>query len=517
MEGSKNHKSFETEWAAAFEGAEMQPSTQVWKNITGELAAQQVSAYRKKAFKYQMLAAASVMFAVGLSVVYFFNNSGDVKHQAIASANTQESVASAELPATATTVVPLADQDNPASGNIEAGMISPVDGTSKAPNVTRHLQVAQIDQQTKSKDGAAGNRSKQRLAESSKESLTADTHNVNEDTKAIDQVQIATLIASNEAQEKPQSIILIPANNVESNQMVITENSMLSYLDAKYAPLDHKITPKALPEFFYRIPIYNFQEVKAEEIADNKFWAGVNFGSGTFNPNFGAPKSINLSAVSARETLIAQFITPDNQTVPLVEETRTGVSYTVGVEVGKKIAPRWILQTGLQYGIYGATGRTNQTYWDGNPESSYLPISFQNQIDLYSQRALIINNDNIAVDNRFQLLAVPVKMGFVLLDTKVNVLLNAGISGDFYLGNRLSSNAERIGNYNFSPGSDSPYRNVHLTGITGIQVGYRIGDNYYLSVEPHYRQSLTEFTKTGQPYSSTPSRMGVAMGFRYNF
>ncbi|HMQ00653.1 MAG TPA: hypothetical protein PKC24_12790, partial [Cyclobacteriaceae bacterium] len=67
-----NKKKFEAQWKDAFEGAEWPASEKVWTNIELELHKAGTGRMKKRLLMYQLLAAASLVFALGIGGVAVF-------------------------------------------------------------------------------------------------------------------------------------------------------------------------------------------------------------------------------------------------------------------------------------------------------------------------------------------------------------------------------------------------------------------------------------------------------------
>ena len=62
---------FEKSWMKAFDEAEIRPSDQVWLQINTKLANDEATGYKKRLLFFKLLAAASLVFAIGLGIVQF--------------------------------------------------------------------------------------------------------------------------------------------------------------------------------------------------------------------------------------------------------------------------------------------------------------------------------------------------------------------------------------------------------------------------------------------------------------
>lgn len=65
---------FEKSFRLAFENAEIAPSPRVWENVTLNLAAGKSGKYKKRLFFFQLVAAASLLFAASIAVFNAINN-----------------------------------------------------------------------------------------------------------------------------------------------------------------------------------------------------------------------------------------------------------------------------------------------------------------------------------------------------------------------------------------------------------------------------------------------------------
>ena len=126
-------------------------------------------------------------------------------------------------------------------------------------------------------------------------------------------------------------------------------------------------------------------------------------------------------------------------------------------------------------------------------------------------------NSNVNLNNNFQFLSVPLKVGYIILDRKLQIGINTGFSADFFLKNKVNESNDLVESFEQSPGNESPYRRTFFSGLLGIELGYNFLNNYYLTIEPSYKRSLNSFTKESSSVNSNPSKLGLTVGFRYLF
>jgi hypothetical protein len=110
-----------------------------------------------------------------------------------------------------------------------------------------------------------------------------------------------------------------------------------------------------------------------------------------------------------------------------------------------------------------------------------------------------------------------VQAGYLLVDKKVKLLLNAGIASDFFLKNRISAVDKSLESVTINPGSDAPFKSVYFNGLLGAQASYEFLPRYLVTLEPRYKLAITDFTRPEASYSSAPSSFGVGVGIKYVF
>ncbi len=482
MEGSKGRekKDFESVWAERFADAESTPAPHVWKNISGELANQQVGTYKKRAFYYQLAAVASLFIALVLGALYFTTgpNEGINDQVALNKDVNEEKVKRQALTATETR-------------------------TNESAIIDSNIPVTSANEDLELRDD------KQKSGDTSPSQLSPEENKGTTMTNAI-------LLADDDQKIEQNSALTANLDDAELAQVQQDDLFALSQLTARTSRVQWLVGAKAAPDRIYGVPIYGNARENQDKDEGQSLWAGLNLGSGNFDPNYGPPTgSVDEAALASERDFANGALDANTAGLPLREESSSGPAIAIGLDLGKSVGKRWVLQTGLTYGRYRVNSNTNLVF--SSAEQKAVPLSFQNREALFSEEEITVTSESVDVDNNFQLLSIPVKAGFVLVDKKFNVLLNAGLASDIYLGNSLNASGDEIGSYDIDPGADSPYRRVHVNGLTSVQLGYQIQDNYYLSLEPSYRKAISDFAKNGNNFSSRPSSVGLVVGFRYLF
>jgi hypothetical protein len=121
------------------------------------------------------------------------------------------------------------------------------------------------------------------------------------------------------------------------------------------------------------------------------------------------------------------------------------------------------------------------------------------------------------LENRIDFASVPLRAGYIFLDQRLSLRVNAGLVTNFYLGNIHRSLDEKNSIVEFRSNDNSLYRDISFSGQTGVSLGYRLLQNIDITFEPNYTQSFQSITRSYMGFSSVPNGFGVMAGVRYNF
>lgn len=245
------------------------------------------------------------------------------------------------------------------------------------------------------------------------------------------------------------------------------------------------------------------------------FWAGIEAGAGNFDPSFNGSDPI---ATNVDFDALARNIGQDGFANPSTSALQNGMSEgivtSLGVDFGIKMGRKWTLESGLQY-----ANVQNQASATVNVSDVYTIRSeriFSSQGDLNNpvvepaarQTEIEENFEHeVSLDNNFKFTSIPLKAGYFILDSRVSLRLNAGLSANFLVGNRLTDPSGQLESYDQS----SVYNAWSFDGLTGFELGYNLFKNVNLTLEPNYRQSITPLSNS----LNTRSGFMVQTGLRY--
>jgi hypothetical protein len=256
-----------------------------------------------------------------------------------------------------------------------------------------------------------------------------------------------------------------------------------------------------------------------EDFAPEKLWTSVGFAAGSFN-------TIN-SSVSNSSSGTSMMI-PDARKdavdqVANQQAKASGSSYSVGVSLGTRISSRWVLQGGLNYMTQAsdytasAVGRTadNESF-QAQSVNSIMSADKQSSAQ-YAMLSNVVPTAPYNVNNSLQFVSVPVQAGYLLVNRKVGVQLNGGLSTDLFIQNTITPDGENLEKETKGNGSDSPYRTVNFSGLVGTEFTYRFSKHYRLALNPGLRYPLNSIYKSDQPVTAAPLTFDIGLRFRYIF
>ncbi len=452
MEGQNNSGSFEKQWKSTFEGKEFAAPKNVWSNIDRHLANADATRYKKRVFFYKLLTAASILLILSLSIALYLNYSDYI-----------------DVKSELTDII---NHSKP-------------EGAIKNTNelVEREDQpvLRAIDRKEK-------NKNQERLA-----LFTYGEDEING--------------------EDNSKIFYERLDSVEINHAgPRTENDAFNQLPAK--KLSYGSPPSLENIVLYRVPDLSLGDgIKNKD--KRQLIAGVDITTGSFDPNF---QQDNVSAIASNLPLFESSATDETIQIPEFEEsTDAGFSYALGFNLGYQVSNRIILEGGLQYGRYSANTNTDVVLRDGNSNETYAlvgqSIRTEDVQNAITSEAPAFDFQNTRLNNNFQFASIPLQAGYIVFDDKISLIINAGLSTEIFLSNELKDN--NSGTKSISIDNNSPFKTFYFNGITGLELGYKVGTNYRFSIEPNYRRSLNTFTNPGSSFDSNPVGFGVTAGFKY--
>ncbi|WP_152425229.1 hypothetical protein [Nafulsella turpanensis] len=488
MKKLSERSELEEEWDSAFKEASLPPSDSVWNRIDGALTKQEVRKYRKRAFIYQWVAAASVLLVLGLGWWLMLaeplsRNTGQLAGEEQFSAEGTERVASQEKPTS----------EQQKTSIPQAAALAEERAVSSTPN------------------GKAGGNGRQ-----SGEAVLAEVSaREGEDSPAVTKqntrgffpliVDGGTSLAGAIVQKA-----LSRAGFAEKQE----ENAVASAKGKGF--MEEDFLPGQVGVSVQKVWVASQMLEEKKETTSPKYWLGASMASNFYAPNFKNGEYTSFESLAAKEaepTKGRQISTA--RVSEWHEDQEQEISVNAGVQAAAWLGKKWVLQGGLQYGSYRSSA-TAGTFVDGATGEAY-PLHFANFSYDKLQKASVDSRlaAPVSAVNSFEFISVPLQLAYVVFDRQFGLMLSPGLSSEFFLRNRISDENDRLNTFTVTPGEEAPFKRVHFKAILGAQVYYRLGDHYIISLEPSYQQAISDFSKSDSYFNSRPSNIGVAAGFRY--
>jgi hypothetical protein len=313
-----------------------------------------------------------------------------------------------------------------------------------------------------------------------------------------------------------------PTNPILNSQISISDIQHL-FVESKSGeelakiPFVRSHAVEAIPDWKYR-KVSTYKKDKVE----NKFWAGLSVGADQFDPNYQqqSPSALSTAVVSAKN-----FVnTSGSETVARrpTENMEVGMMRQMAMNMGMKLTNRLTLESGVQYAEASVTNYTNVLV-ENRYYPAAIPVTNQsaglNQVGQVAKQKEIVEWEyqDVELNNQFQFATIPLKAGYILMDNRVHLRLNAGVVTNVYLGNTLDHPSDEIATFNITPGEASPYKNLSFSGITGVSMGYQVFNGFDMVLEPNYSRSLQSITKADANFNVNPVGFGMNAGIRYRF
>jgi hypothetical protein len=456
MENSEKQM-FEKSWREAFREAEQTPSEQVWMGVEHALDAAEAGMMKRRVVFYKRLAAAAVVFALvagGLTAYYVIDQQ-----------QTAERLTSKENEAI---------NEESITGN----------------NPQDNNQLSKKDQ-----------------AEDS--SIKNDATLAGADETLNGNIPSVKTVADNKVIKDDAPLFIAPDDS--GNQPVLKTNrevsfaSHLSSLGEPEIKLKGKMREVTLARKLPAMPASFMAESGNKKSRPENLWAALGASVGNYSP------TSNLSSADVKSSFNyqAQNRADANQTASSSSSSR-GSMVSLGMNMGKRISDRWLLQGGVSYFTQSIDYTSNYAVLDANNRQTANVANYGS----LKSFAIVPTTAPYQVNSVNQFISVPLQAGYMIIDRKIGWQLNSGVATDFFFQNTLSDKSGLLASYSSGPGEDSPYRAISWAGLMGTELSYKLGDQYRFSVAPGLRYSINSVLKSD---SYNPLVWDVGFRLRYIF
>jgi hypothetical protein len=538
MKSSENRK-FEEAWKKAFADAEGNVSDSVWNNIDSQLARAESGEMKKRIVFYKWLAAASVVFALGVGGVFVYRNSFediDGSRQSSFAEATEDKFEAGkgeEVDNGKLTIVK------------EQGEVGSRDALGEDADIHRQGRQSSIAEAKEDKLAVGS------VEKIDKAQLAVDKNKVGKvgDPDALVQVidihrqYGQQMVGKGEAVENGKGMSKIDGEKKLGDEKFLAEQTTDASLAIVEEPLKgeaksaevksmNELTGSSQTGVTAVIPTENIlketdtvafiespikigkvEELKSDEekkvvkkVVEENWWAAVSGSAGSYDPNGGAATSSSLLRNAPAGTFSPSA--SQNNTASL------GTAYSYGVNFGKRITPHWVLISGVGFLSQSINYPSNQAVFSASQAQAFSADASKLS-NSNGTTAAPINSYELNSINEF--ITVPLQAGYLIVNKKIGVQLNAGVASDIFVRNSLVDPTSRLSTNTQTAGENSTYRTFNWTGLVGTELSYRISNHYRISVIPGMRYSFNSILKPTVGGTITPLIWDVGFRFRYIF
>ncbi|MEP1094810.1 MAG: hypothetical protein ABJG78_06845 [Cyclobacteriaceae bacterium] len=299
----------------------------------------------------------------------------------------------------------------------------------------------------------------------------------------------------------------LPIVEMEDQAELVTYE--LAQVEKILPPVSHAEVSDGYVSPYYVAQVRSGTQKRGKQ--EKTFWAGLEAGAGSFNPSFSGTDAISTDVdfgTLASNLGQKEFVNPTSTAAQ--NGMNEGVATSLGIDFGVKVGKRWSVESGIQY-----TSIQNQANASVNIIDTYSVLTSEvgggeGEGDVSPVRTKQVEENfdqTLNLDNSLSFTSIPIKAGYSIIDSKLSLRLNAGLSANYFLTSRLTDPSGQI---QTSDQSDA-YNVWSFDGLTGFEFGYSISNNFNLTLEPNYRQSITPLSES----LSTRSGFMIQTGLRY--
>jgi hypothetical protein len=483
MKNTGRH-SFDDQWKHAFEDAESPPSEKAWISVEGTLDKMDNAQNKKRIIFYQRAAAALLVATLGSVIIAYVSWSGG-------------GGLSDSTDFTAQNEFKVEPEFDSSRRNKEAA--SPSERSSLLAQQTPAEQNIQITSE--------GNASTNGIPKKAVHSIKYVPSELSVSDKKADQSVVDNFSGGDQATsvdiDERQGIV----SETEQNSLA-SSGEIQSTLSDSVALVSQTLTEEEEKALVAKL-LGDMPEAPSEKKKNERpLWASLGASGGSYTPGSNSSSSTTFTASN---TAVRDF-TAVNSTIPVSERSKTGTSYSVGFQMGKPIGNKWIIQAGLSY--------LNQQI---NYTSNVVALTYQNTPMAVTAETFEESTTNrlnatpaYKLTSTSEYLSVPIQVGYMIIDKKFGILVNAGIATDLFLRNTLVDQSGQTDKATQKLGDSEVYETMAWAGLTNAEFSYRLADRYRIALVPGVRYSFTNLTRD-QSITNRPLVLDVGFRFRYMF
>lgn len=334
-------------------------------------------------------------------------------------------------------------------------------------------------------------------------------------TPAVKTPEVTTVIRQRQASHKVGSVAKSAANSIStSNKEVSTEANRVSQSKAtehpvaanndqskgptkEQAPEKQAVQRQKNAEPLYFVDSYQPKQRAKSEKGSWEIKAEL-------SPMFASSGSVGNASSKSMSTLSGGML----------------ASYRLNKKVSISSGVRFAQMKQGTHTDYFLNAKSGITYLEPVEKSAniardvslYLP-STSSIVYANGMQAAASNVFKSDISQDFKYLEIPVQATYKLIDNTLSLGITGGISTNILIGNVASITENGI---KLSQGSTDNMRDVIYSGSAGLELGYGLGKNLVLTVEPRIKQYMHSVS-SNDLINFKPLQMGIFTGITYTF
>ena len=217
------------------------------------------------------------------------------------------------------------------------------------------------------------------------------------------------------------------------------------------------------------------------------FYAGINFGSGSYNPN-----GVGGSSVMMETNTFADLASNSNRSGSYEGMEESGAFVNLGLDVGKRISKKLVLQSGLKYAELNSSFTETDVTFSQNTTTNVA----------------VYESVTMAKERSQKFISVPMKLGYYIKDSRFNFLLSSGIISNVFIQSVIKPQIGEV-----YADSNTGYAPFNFWGNISTELSYAIDEHYNIGVYPGLLVAIND----PQGGNNHPGIFEVGFNLRYTF
>ena len=477
---SRSNPTYEEEWKEVFLNAEAVPASTSWTSIDLQLALAESGQMKKRVVYYKRMAAAAMIFALSVGSL-------GVWYKYKASIN----------PVTSNEVV--TKEKGSQHLELDAATIRKLKGVKRGSLGDLALAKTALTENIKGKTTYAVSK-KSGIFNRKENSGRGNVENPK------DQMILPTTVGlvTDNSQQAFDSILI--KNRIENSKGMFSDDGFMLAHDTRWPVNTVALSGSPTEEIVGVNPARKIEvksKPKKDENIDEGWWASIGGSAGSYDPQTTTASFASQAFQSQTNAALSVAPTSTRATI--------GTSYSFGVLLGKRIAKHWLIMSGVNYMNQTIAYNSNIAVVDASNQAKAFVA------DLAGRSSNIATTSPYTINNSNEFVSVPLQAGYLIIDRKAGIQVNAGVSADLFIRNTLADASGRLASYSDSAGDNSAFQTLNWSGLVGTELSYKVTKHYRVSLVPGFRYSFNSVLRSTTGSTLNPMVWDLGFRFRYIF